>query len=695
MRTSLVFLLAACVQAQTVDPDPTLARRLPADTLFAVELRPDRLAAANELTVLRFLRSPALQGFLAPARELLEDGLEALRSRPGLRTMLDPGVRDLLGAGRWVVAGRLRRDGGPGLAFSVVVGAEFPESRSADLRRFVADVAAEAGASATAPGPRLHECPGLPLPWMASSETAVAFASSAQDAEAFVEAPGRADSLAGQAAFRAAVAPVNRPGAFVCAYLSIQDLLVEAFSATDEGFRDAAGFLGWGETLTLGYAAELHEGGILDRTFTFAPHGTPQAFLAREADAGVARGIHLAPATCTVFTSTHVAPERLLDQLRAHAERAPSSAWGVTQDVLAELDARSGLRLRDDVASFLGPEIGAFVVFPERRWVPDLYAFARVRDARRVEVALERLERTLRGSHEVRRWESHGRILRALELPLPGELPPFGLPLVLRPTILLLDDFLVVSLFPQGAETLLEGLAAGTPRLASARDLAGGLERLRALDPAAGRGAITYLDLRGVAGAGWDQVVPLAQMFLPDRSPLPVHWSMAPAPEAVESAIFGATLLSRSTEDGSLLESWSPAGSLITYAMLGTVMALVFVRGDPAGPGGGEWEEELRTRADRAMLEMLVLRSVVEEHCRKEGRFPSGPDWVQALRIVDPDSGLPRHPALDTLADPGGLDPWGNPYVLRVHADGSFEVLSLGADGFPGGEGAAADIVAR
>lgn len=42
------------------------------------------------------------------------------------------------------------------------------------------------------------------------------------------------------------------------------------------------------------------------------------------------------------------------------------------------------------------------------------------------------------------------------------------------------------------------------------------------------------------------------------------------------------------------------------------------------------------------------------------------------------------------------LDPWGNKYILRIPGDKNpydFDIISLGADGKPGGEGEDADIV--
>ncbi len=38
------------------------------------------------------------------------------------------------------------------------------------------------------------------------------------------------------------------------------------------------------------------------------------------------------------------------------------------------------------------------------------------------------------------------------------------------------------------------------------------------------------------------------------------------------------------------------------------------------------------------------------------------------------------------------MDPWGNPYVYTLEGDGSFTIVSHGADGTPGGDGINADI---
>jgi general secretion pathway protein G len=72
-------------------------------------------------------------------------------------------------------------------------------------------------------------------------------------------------------------------------------------------------------------------------------------------------------------------------------------------------------------------------------------------------------------------------------------------------------------------------------------------------------------------------------------------------------------------------------------------------------------------------------------------RYPSGEQGLQAL-LSRPTSG-PQAPNWRPYVDKLPTDPWGRPYQYLspgLHAE--VDVLSLGADGTPGGEGANADI---
>ena len=71
-------------------------------------------------------------------------------------------------------------------------------------------------------------------------------------------------------------------------------------------------------------------------------------------------------------------------------------------------------------------------------------------------------------------------------------------------------------------------------------------------------------------------------------------------------------------------------------------------------------------------------------------RFTGGKYPSTLLSLVTPDADGITFLPLDEVP----RDPWGNEYVYTSPAeDRPHEILSLGADGRPGGEGAAADIM--
>ena len=71
------------------------------------------------------------------------------------------------------------------------------------------------------------------------------------------------------------------------------------------------------------------------------------------------------------------------------------------------------------------------------------------------------------------------------------------------------------------------------------------------------------------------------------------------------------------------------------------------------------------------------------------GRYPSNAEGLQALVTKPASANGWNGPYLK-----GDLpkDPWGNAYRYANSGSGSFEIVSLGSDGAPGGEGEAADI---
>jgi len=134
----------------------------------------------------------------------------------------------------------------------------------------------------------------------------------------------------------------------------------------------------------------------------------------------------------------------------------------------------------------------------------------------------------------------------------------------------------------------------------------------------------------------------------------------------------------RSAEDGFTLTEVLVTMAIIGLLATGVVLAVLPRLGDAS---------ITKARADIASYE-----TAMEFFRLDHFRFPTEQEGLQAL--VEAPAGLnaAKYPAegyVQRLRD----DPWGNAYVYRNPGEfGAFDILSYGADGQEGGEGADADI---
>jgi len=105
-----------------------------------------------------------------------------------------------------------------------------------------------------------------------------------------------------------------------------------------------------------------------------------------------------------------------------------------------------------------------------------------------------------------------------------------------------------------------------------------------------------------------------------------------------------------------------------------------------------------RGKARVAAIQIGQIESALDIYRIDVGAYPDARQGLRAL-VERPGGGGPaRGWSGPYLESPAALtDPWANPYVYeRPGPDGQpFRVVSLGADGAPGGEGADADVGAR
>ncbi len=94
-------------------------------------------------------------------------------------------------------------------------------------------------------------------------------------------------------------------------------------------------------------------------------------------------------------------------------------------------------------------------------------------------------------------------------------------------------------------------------------------------------------------------------------------------------------------------------------------------------------------KAKTAAVQISDLEKTLELFKLDVGRYPTAEEGLEALVKKPANATAWSGPYLK-----GGvpLDPWAHPYAYKPGAGGTIEILSLGADGTPGGEGENSDI---
>ena len=91
-----------------------------------------------------------------------------------------------------------------------------------------------------------------------------------------------------------------------------------------------------------------------------------------------------------------------------------------------------------------------------------------------------------------------------------------------------------------------------------------------------------------------------------------------------------------------------------------------------------------------ALLQIDGFDKALEQYRLDTGHFPSSEAGLEALVTKPGNEPRWQGPYLKKQIP---LDPWGNPYIYRAPGQrGDFDIVSLGKDGRPGGDGEAADI---
>ncbi|MBW3621935.1 MAG: type II secretion system major pseudopilin GspG [Armatimonadetes bacterium] len=97
-------------------------------------------------------------------------------------------------------------------------------------------------------------------------------------------------------------------------------------------------------------------------------------------------------------------------------------------------------------------------------------------------------------------------------------------------------------------------------------------------------------------------------------------------------------------------------------------------------------------RRARAISDVKTLGTALDMYKADNGEYPTTEQGLDALRQAPTSDPVPKGWNGPYLKEPIAADPWGNPYVYESPGEtGDYDLITLGADGQPGGDGKNAD----
>lgn len=149
--------------------------------------------------------------------------------------------------------------------------------------------------------------------------------------------------------------------------------------------------------------------------------------------------------------------------------------------------------------------------------------------------------------------------------------------------------------------------------------------------------------------------------------------------------------MSRSHTGGSPSDAGPPGFTLIELLVVIVVIATLATL---VAPNVFRHVGAANDATARAQIEMLG--AALDAYRLDNGHYPSTEQGLEALQSRPSGRPIPRNWSGPYLRKPVPQDPWDRPYVYRSPGEAnpaSYDLLSYGSDGAPGGEGDAADIV--
>jgi hypothetical protein len=241
-----------------------------------------------------------------------------------------------------------------------------------------------------------------------------------------------------------------------------------------------------------------------------------------------------------------------------------------------------GPNWRDEVLGTLGPEYAMFAALPQYGVVPDVGVLLKVGDRTKVEAAIAK------GLAQLPKKEAHRSLkygdatIEYLDL---GQLE-IDDDVKLRPAWTFVDGYLLVTLSPHSAKSVLVAMTQTGGGLPGREDFARAFGRLKSESPNAGNLGIGYLDFPWLAGFVLDSAIPIIQSAvgpddLAELGPVELDLAKLPATQAIVKHL-QPIVFQNQTKDGGLYGEFISPTSVVGTLVAGAGVAATLFIGEMA-----------------------------------------------------------------------------------------------------------------
>jgi hypothetical protein len=257
----------------------------------------------------------------------------------------------------------------------------------------------------------------------------------------------------------------------------------------------------------------------------------------------------------------------VLDTFDATMFMLQSMDEGVSRDYKRfqqEFREHLGFDLREDLLGSLGSEMNVFATFTGRALIPDVGLLVSVKDKQKVGEILGGLWGAMSGGAPNRlEYQDHTLVVGAINGDRHFDLDES----TIRPTFTFVDDYLLITLWPQAAKNLIASKSDGSPRF---RDRAGYKELAANLDgvSAANSSTLMYVDCATAMEFVLDNATPFIQSFVPASQEIPLDVAAWPRTEVITKHLFGMIGAYEVNDREVYAEIYSPTGYVMPTSIL-------------------------------------------------------------------------------------------------------------------------------